>query len=140
MIIKQRERRRSDRAAFTLMEVLVVVAILVILAGTASIFVFKALDDAKEQRCQSDVHTLTEACKMFRLRNESFPESLDQLLQPPEGGKPYLDNADFIRDPWSQPYKYDPNGANNGGLRPDIWTVTPEGKTIGNWMSTNIKP
>ena len=40
--------RRVPRAAFTLLEVLIVVAIIVVLAGVSSIYVFRYLEDAKE--------------------------------------------------------------------------------------------
>jgi hypothetical protein len=39
-------------------------------------------------------------------------------------------------DPWSHPYQYDPSGRNSGGQKPDVYTVDPDGNTIGNWQST----
>ena len=40
---------------------------------------------------------------------------------------------DALLDHWKNPYQYDAAGPKNGGKQPDIWTVTPEGKVIGNW-------
>ena len=134
MIVRKIERRPSDRIGFTLMEVLVVVAILVVLAGTASIFVFRYLDDAKKQRAQSDMQTLTNVCVKYKMDNDEYPTSLNLLVTPPDGRAPYLNSPDNIIDPWGRPYQYDPNGTNNGGLKPDIWTVTPDNQQIGNWM------
>src|SRR5262249_3669085 len=37
-------------------------------------------------------------------------------------------------DPWGVPYEYDPDGPRNSGRHPDIWTITPSGELIGNWM------
>ena len=55
-------------------------------------------------------------------------------MQPdPRGGTPILEDQDALIDPWHHPYQYDQSGAKNGGRRPDIWAVTPEGVQIGNW-------
>ena len=134
MIVKRPQRRRSDRLGFTLMEVLVVVAILVILAGTASIFMFKYLDEAKTNRAQADIRTLSTACKAYKLKNGDFPESLNELWQPSDGStKPYVDSQAALVDPWGKQYSYDPSGQNNSGLQPDISTTDPDGQLIANW-------
>ena len=138
MIVRKIERRPSDRIGFTLMEVLVVVAILVVLAGTASIFVFRYLDDAKKQRAQSDLQTLTNCCMTYKIKYDEFPQSLNLLVTPPDGGQPYVSSPDNIIDPWGKPYQYDPNGTNNGGLKPDIWTVTPDNQQVGDRKSTRL--
>lgn len=134
MRIQHRDQPRSKRSGFTLMEVLVVVAILVILAGTASIFVFRYLEDANTNRAQADLRTLTAACTAYKIRNGDFPESLMELWQPSDGStKPYVESEAALLDPWRKPYQYDPTGPNNGGRNPDIWTTTPDGQVIGNW-------
>jgi general secretion pathway protein G len=135
MIVRKVERRPSDRLGFTLMEVLVVVAILVVLAGTASIFFFRYLDDSKKSRAQADVQTLTRACQGYNLKFGNYPESLNQLITPPDNGKPFLDSPENILDPWNKQYSYDQNGARNGGNKPDIWTIDPDGREIGNWTT-----
>jgi general secretion pathway protein G len=136
MILRNASRRRSDRLGFTLMEVLVVVAILVVLAGVSSIAVFSYLDNAKIDRARSDVQAIENALKSYKLRFSNYPDSLDQLLTPPNG-KPFFDSQESILDPWGQRYQYNPQGPNNGGRKPDVWTNTPDGsEQIGNWMST----
>jgi general secretion pathway protein G len=134
MMMKQRDSRRSDRLGFTLMEVLVVVAILVVLAGASSIAVFRYLDESKLNRAKVDVRTIENACKTYKLKYGDYPTSLDLLVS---GPKPYLEGGqEAILDPWGRPYQYDPSGRNNGGQKPDISTVSPDGDTIGNWQST----
>ena len=135
MMLQRHSRRRADRSGFTLMEVLVVVAILLVLASVATISIFRYLDDANKSKAHLDLKALTESCKGYKLKNGDFPDSLDQLLTPPDGGKPYLETRESLIDPWGQPYRYDKSGANNGGLRPDIYCTTPDGETIGNWMA-----
>ncbi len=71
---------------------------------------------------------LTQACNTYYLRVGAYPATLGALLGPPT-----LLDRDEIIDPWGRPYRYDPKGPKNNGIKPDIWTVTPDGVEIGNW-------
>jgi general secretion pathway protein G len=127
--------RAVRRHAFTLMEMLVVVAIIVMLAGLGGYYYIKQLDQAKRSTAKSQVKTtLTSAVETYYIdHNSSYPPSLDMLLNADEQGMgPYLKTRDALIDPWGHPYSYDPNGPNNGGRQPDIWSNSPVGP-IGNW-------
>lgn len=67
-------RRATRRAAFTLLEVLVVVAILVILAGVASISIFRYMEDAKVGRAKADMQALEKAVKSYYTQNGEWPD------------------------------------------------------------------
>lgn len=114
------------RGAFTLMEVMVVVAILVVLAGVASIFVFRYLEDAKIGAAKTTAKTLEKACDSYKLKYDAYPDNLQQLLTPP-AGSPFVET---ILDPWGHEYKYDPSA--NNGMKPEISTVDPNGNPISN--------
>jgi len=135
MIIRpQSPPRVVRRTAFTLLEVLIVVAIIVVLAGVSSIYVFRYLEDAKEGAAKSGIKTIETACISYELKIGSLPGSLNDLLQPPDGGKPYLQGgAESITDPWGKQFQYDASGGRNGGQKPDVWTTNKEGVMIGNW-------
>jgi len=133
MMIRRHPQRSNDRLGFTLMEVLVVVAILVVLAGVSTVAVFSYLEGAKQDRAKSDLQTLTDACKAYKLRNDGWPTSLQDLLA---GNRPLLETQESILDPWGNEYRYNLDGPNNGGRRPDISCVDEDGVEIGNWMST----
>src|SRR5437763_8928352 len=101
MILRNVERRVSRRHAFTLMEVLVVVAILLVLASAASIAVFKYLEDSKKDRAALDIQTLSTAAKTYMLRNGGQPpEALENILQYVENG-----SQSSLTDPWNQRYQ-----------------------------------
>ena len=134
MVLRPQHTAKAARSAFTLLEVLIVVAILVVLAGVSSMYVFKYLEDAKRDRARTDVRTITEACKAYQLKHGEFPPALTSLLQPPGESMPYLENGmEAITDPWGKAYQYNVAGQNNGGLKPDIFTNAPDGTIIGNW-------
>jgi general secretion pathway protein G len=134
MILRPPTRsRRAARSAFTLLEVLIVVAILVVLAGVSSIYVFRYLNDAKVDAAKTGAVTLAKAAQAYEVRFGQLPESLQQLVQPPDGSKPFVE-PDALLDPWQQPYQYDPSGPRNGGLKPDVFTTSPsDGQVVGNF-------
>src|SRR5262249_56744489 len=77
--------RVVSRAAFTLMEMLVVVAILVVLAGAAIPIYLSYLDGARRDRARIDVTNLERAVDAYAAQHGGqYPESLPQLTGPPQ--------------------------------------------------------
>jgi general secretion pathway protein G len=132
-----REKSPSQRrSAFTLMEMLVVVAIIVALASIGGFFLIQALKDSTEDVARLQAKNLTNAAKTYWMKhNQNWPPNLELLLQKDNIGGPYIQNRDDLIDPWGNQYKYDPSGPMNQGLQPDIWADVPNsnGKRAGNW-------
>lgn len=125
--------RAATRSAFTLLEVLIVVAILVVLAGVGGVTYMKFLEDAKEDTAFTQIKNLETVVKAVYTRTGAYPATLAELTQPPaNGGQPALE-VEAVKDPWGKAYAYDPSGGHNQGRKPDISTTTPTGKVIGNW-------
>jgi general secretion pathway protein G len=104
-----RPRSAKPGVGFTLIEVLVVVAILGILAAIVVPRIMDRPDEAKRVAAKADVGALVQSLKMYRLDNGFYP-STDQGLvalvqrptsnpQPPSW-KPYLDR--LPQDPWGR--------------------------------------
>src|SRR5207244_7995735 len=123
----QRTTRAARRSAFTLMEMLAVVAIIVILAGVGGVAYFRYVEEAKLDTAKAQSRVLAGAAKAFNTKYGRPPESLQELMTPPEYGKSYLDTPDALLDPWAQPYQYQAVGNHPGNLTnsPEVWSNGP---------------
>jgi general secretion pathway protein G len=106
--------RRRIRA-FTLIEVMVVIAILAVLAALIVPKVMSRPDEARVVAARQDIASLLQALKLYRLDNLRYPTTEQGLaalvtrptLAPvPPNWKPggYLER--LPRDPWGNPYQY----------------------------------
>jgi general secretion pathway protein G len=130
-------RGTTRRAGFTLMEVLVVVAILVILASVAIIAVPRYIDDARKNQALLRAQSLGQACESFNLNSANdtgYPQALNALLQPPFGGPSFLKNGEKdLMDPWNKPYNYEIVTRADQTQAPLISTTAPDGTLISNF-------
>ena len=129
--------RSTFRAGFTLMELLVVVALLVVLAGTGGVIYMNYLEGAKEDVAKSQVQVLTEAAQMYQIKTGSYPPDLNTLTQPTADGKAASLEVSALIDPWQRPYQYQYPGQHHPGQnKPDVWSTGPDGnQQIGNWTA-----
>jgi len=131
-------RRRS---AFTLLEVLIVVAILVVLASIAGIYVFRSYEDAKKDTARNQTHTIEKACKMFLLKVKRPPTSAAELIVPVaiEDGSgqmtgPFLEGGQgAITDPWGKVFTINGMERQNGEIRFWVGTTSSDNQTIQNF-------
>lgn len=124
---------QATRAAFTLLEVLVVVAILVILAAVAGVYVFGYLEDAKMDTAGQQILQLENAAKNYMAKNGGTPpDSLMVLVAPVNGGLPLIEGGqNALIDPWNKPYQYDPSNVDQyGAPDPMVMTTGPQGQPI----------
>jgi general secretion pathway protein G len=130
----ERSHRAEVRGGFTLMEMLVVVAIIVLLAAMAAPIVMGRLDQARIDRAKVDCRSIAEMVEMYQLKYGEPPANLEQLAQPgADGTRPFIEQRHLL-DPWNRPYQYAPNGPHNSITgKPDVWTIDTRGQQIGNW-------
>lgn len=131
---------------FTLIELMVVLLIIGVLSALIVPNVLDRLDEGKVTGAKSDINTLVQALKMYKLDNQRFPSSeqgLNALIAKPTTNpippnwRPYLDK--LPKDPWGNAYQYA-----NPGVKGEIdvfsfgadGTVGGEGKgaDIGSWQ------
>ena len=108
---KDAKRNMAARAAFTLMEIMVAVAIIGILGTTAVVAVKQQLDKARLVAAQEGVNNLESAILTYQINYKKLPSSLDDLVQPYDGDQPIVrGGAKVLEDPWGHKYQYERNG------------------------------
>ena len=140
--------RRQSRGAFTLMEVLLVLVILVVL-GAIVVPMFTGVGDAANVKAATtQVDFLEKAIDMYKFETKQLPGTLEDLVNKPSDAKvaknwhgPYMKANKDLVDPWDNPYKYDSKGKKNSGGY-DVWSTGPDGQDgtaddIGNWKSSS---
>jgi hypothetical protein len=104
------------------------------LAGVGGYYLLQRYEDAKVIRAKIDCESLASQVELYKLSNGQYPGSIEMLAQP-QGGGSALVPLDKTKDPWGKPYQIDPNGAHNGGMKADVFTITPKGQTVGNFSN-----
>ena len=69
----QAHKNRMRRGGFTLIEVMIVVAIILALAGIVAITLFRQKDDATASLAKVDLRTINKAMELFRLDFDRWP-------------------------------------------------------------------
>jgi len=117
------------------MEVLVVVAIIVVLAGIATVS-FNYLSNAKVDATKARIQKVEQAVMSYKLRLGQFPGALAELTQAQADGSRALLEPGDILDEWGQPIQFDPSTLSQTG-RPKLWSQNEPGSQrppIANWQ------
>ncbi len=128
---KNLRRQRQSRQGFTLLELMLVMAILVLISSLAVVGVLRMRKNANSDAAATQINTLKTACKLYKLDVQRFPTSLNDLITPPSGMAPsvwrgpYLDESRVPRDPWQGEFQYSPDDANE---RVNISSNGPDGQ------------
>ena len=105
--------RRRGEGGFTLLEVLVVIAILGLLIGLVAPAVLRQLGGAKVNVAKQSVSQLSTVLDMYKLDAGSYPttsEGLSALVSAPPGAGnwngPYMQGGKLPVDPWGHAFAY----------------------------------
>ncbi|MDZ7748679.1 MAG: type II secretion system major pseudopilin GspG [Halofilum sp. (in: g-proteobacteria)] len=140
--------RRRQASGFTLIEVMVVVAILAILAAVVVPRIMDEPAKARRARAAQDIRAIESALDMYKLDNYQYPttdQGLEALVERPESGPdaPNYRDGGYLRnlpeDPWGNRYQY-LNPGRHGEI--DVYSHGPDGRSgsgrdddvIGNWQ------
>jgi general secretion pathway protein G len=132
--------RNHAQAGFTLIEMLVVLAIIGLIVGLVGPRVLNYLSDAKVKTAQIQIENIASSLDLFYLDTGRYPtseEGLNALMQRPRDAGawngPYLKSNSLPRDPWGHPYIYRSPGQNGPY---DVGSVGPDGRDGGRMAVT----
>ncbi|HSD35433.1 MAG TPA: type II secretion system major pseudopilin GspG [Alphaproteobacteria bacterium] len=135
-------RRRLGEEGFTLVELLVVLAILGLLAAIAAPQVMRQLGGAKSEAAEIQLEKLGGVLDLYRLEIGAYPstsEGLAALVDKPAAvarwNGPYLKNRDSLTDPWGRPYQYRAPG-DHGEY--DLWSLGGDGRPGGEGENADV--
>lgn len=139
MIKKQQKQRHRG---FTLVELLVVLAILGMLAALVGPQVLNQLGGAKSKSAGIQIRDFEQALELYKLDVGKFPrgeEGLRALVTKPSSAKgwngPYLKKGEVPEDPWGNEYKYKYPGKNG---YPEIISLGADGRPGGSGEDADV--
>ena len=137
-------RRARRQGGFTLIEIMVVIAIIGILAALIVPKIMSRPDEARRVAAAQDIATVMQALKLYRLDNGRYPtqdQGLAALIDKPSTdpvpnnwkGGGYLER--LPNDPWGNPYQYLNPGV-HGEI--DVFSYGADGKPGGDGNDADI--
>ena len=136
------EGKLSD-AGFTLLEILVVVAILGLLIGLVAPAALRQLGGARVSIAKQSIERVTSVLDLYKLDTGSYPtteQGITALIQRPAGvtgwSGPYLRNEAAPVDPWNRPYFYR-SPSTRSGREIDVCSTGPKGDLLGDALLCN---
>ncbi|MBL4581102.1 MAG: type II secretion system major pseudopilin GspG [Gammaproteobacteria bacterium] len=110
---KELNTRMQRSGGFTLIEILVVMAIIAMLAVMVAPNLFRQQAGAMRDVARTEISTLEAALDIYRLDVGEYPDSLDGLIEDDTDRASW--NGPYLRrsvptDPWDNEYVYEANG------------------------------
>jgi general secretion pathway protein G len=135
---------RPRQQGFTLLELLVVLAILGLLIGLVAPAALHQLASAKEKIAHQSIERIASVLDMYKLDVGSYPttdQGLEALLVRPDGVEnwsgPYLKGDGVPDDPWGHPFLYR-SPSDRPGHDYDLYSLGPTGRSGGTGSDSEI--
>lgn len=104
---------RKRNAGVSLLEIMVVLAIMALVVGLAAPRVMDSFGRAKSIAAETQMNNIKGALQLYYIDVGRYPseaEGLEALIRQPGGTSnwrgPYVDGVDDIQDPWGRTYLY----------------------------------
>jgi general secretion pathway protein G len=127
--------QRSGERGYTLVEILVVLAIIGLIVGLAGPRVIGQFSDSKVKTARIQINAFAAALDLYYLDTGGYPASgdgLSALVRKPDGAStwngPYLKSNAVPNDPWGRPYLYVSPGQHGPY---DLMSLGPDGRDGG---------
>ena len=115
--------RKFRRSGFTLLEMVIVLGIIAMIAGSAIYGMRKIGDKAKPTQAKGDIKTYVSALMMYKINKGRFPSSQEGLQALVTSGS----MQKLVPDPWGNAYIYRYPGKIDSS-EPEIISLGEDGK------------
>ena len=138
-------RMLTAREGYSLMEILITLAIIGLLVGLVGPQLLNRLDQSRVTTAETQVRMLRSALDTYRLDVGRYPteqQGLNALVSQPSDlddptmwRGPYLDAGEVPADPWGAPYVYSPDGRATG---PVLYSYGADGRPGGSGDNADV--
>ncbi len=125
-----------DKRGFTLLELMIVVAIIAIMAGFAVTRFTGVLDNTRVTAVKSDFKTFEFSLEAYYMKHSRYPSTDEGLVSLVDDGF-IQKKSDALLDPWKNPYQYRYPGEYSD--RPEIWSLGADGREGGEGVNSEIR-
>lgn len=136
-------RDNDPEAGFTLVELLVVLAIIGLIAALAAPQVLRYLGSARVETTRTQLQNIGSALELYYLDSGKYPPSdagLNALVTAPGGGGvwngPYLKTEAALKDAWGNKFAYEQTGE---PLKIVVRSLGRDGKPQGEGLDANLE-
>lgn len=137
--MKKQRTKRQGRGGFTLVEMLVVLAILVLLISMVGPRILGSKQKADISAAKTQIGMLMSALDLYIVDMKVYPDTevgLNALLEDPSTDEeekskwdgPYIKKSEIPKDPWGNAYQYEFPGSHTKRKDPEIWSKGPDGQ------------
>lgn len=129
----------KKQSGFTLIEIMVVIAIIAGLVAMVAPNVIESADKARVDTAKADISILSQAMDMYKLDNFKYPttdEGIEALTTKPSSAKNWKQGGYLKKspqDPWGNEYQYI---AESGSF--EIWSYGADGQEGGEGYDSDI--
>lgn len=145
-VLRAANHSSRERSGFTLIEILVVLAIIATLAALVGPSVFRNVGISRAQAAKSQLELFALALEQYRLDNHIYPTSEQGLAAlrtmpgtgdpPPNWRGPYLRRV-VPNDPWGRAYVYAAPGTENPEAY-DLYSLGRDGRLGGEGEDADV--
>ncbi len=142
--LRSRRAEAGNERGFTLLELLVVLAILGLLIGLVAPQAIRLLGASKQKIAVQSIQRIEGILDIYRLDVGSYPnteQGLEALVRQPPGvanwNGPYVKGNDVPLDPWGHPFQYR-NPSQRPGHDYDLFSLGPSGQPGGTAENVEI--
>lgn len=143
-----RSMLQSSEKGMTLVEIMVVVAIIGGIAAIVAVNVMRSLDEARVENTKTQIHTLEGALMDYKRKCNSYPttdQGLQALVAKPSSGKTcenypkggFLNSDRVPKDAWGNEFKYYSPGLS--GHDYEILSLGGDGQEGGEGVDADLK-